>query len=82
MQAFDAGSGEPKRCVEMESWPRMERMIGTFGATVSRALLESFYATPSTEGLSVIFNRSAATASLLHFWHDTVRLCRVWATAQ
>jgi len=41
----------------MASWPRMERMIGTFGATVSRALLESFYATPSTEGLSVIFNR-------------------------
>ena len=47
----------------MASWPRMERMIGTFGATVSRALLESFYATPSTEGLSVIFNRSAAPAS-------------------
>ncbi len=60
LQAFDAASGEPKRCVEMASWPRMERMIGTFGATVSRALLESFYATPSTEGLSVIFNRSVA----------------------
>ena len=54
--------------MEMESWPRMERMIGTFGATVSRALLESFYATPSTEGLSVIFNRSAAPASLLQPW--------------
>ena len=58
-QAFDAGSGEPKRCVEMAGWPRMARLIGPFGATVSRALLESFYATPSTEGLSVIFNRSA-----------------------
>ena len=33
LQAFDAASGEPKRCVEMASWPRMERMIGTFGAT-------------------------------------------------
>ena len=38
----------------------MERMMDTFGATVSRALLESFYATPSTEGLSVIFNRCPA----------------------
>ncbi len=57
LQAFDPVSGEPKRCVEMASWPRMERMMGTFGATISRALLESFYATPSTEGLSVIFNR-------------------------
>ena len=59
-QAFDPVSGEPKRCVEMEGWPRMERMMDTFGATVSRALLESFYATPSTEGLSVIFNRCLA----------------------
>ena len=46
--------------MEMEGWPRMERMMDTFGATVSRALLESFYATPSTEGLSVIFNRCRA----------------------
>ena len=51
----------------MASWPRMERMIGTFGATVSRALLESFYATPSTEGLSVIFNRSVASVSALAY---------------
>lgn len=56
-QAFDPMSGEPRQCIEMESWPRVERMTETFGATVGRALLESFYATASTEGLSVIFNR-------------------------
>ena len=48
----------------MESWPRMERMTETFGATVGRALLESFYATASTEGLSVIFNRCALMMSI------------------
>ncbi|BDA43970.1 hypothetical protein COCOBI_05-1540 [Coccomyxa sp. Obi] len=58
-QAFDPMSGGPRQCIEMESWPRMERMTETFGATVGRALLESFYATASTEGLSVIFNRTA-----------------------
>jgi hypothetical protein len=62
MQAFDPGSGEPRQCVEMASWPRMERMTETFGATVGRALLESFYASATTEGLSVIFNRCAAQA--------------------
>ncbi len=50
-------SGGPRQCINMESWPRMERMTETFGATIGRALLESFYATASTEGLSVIFNR-------------------------
>ena len=59
----------------------MERMMDTFGATVSRALLESFYATPSTEGLSVIFNRclahvcwSSAHAASARPLHET--LCR------
>lgn len=61
MQAFDPVSGGPRQCIEMESWPRMERMTETFGATVGRALLESFYATASTEGLSVIFNRCVAS---------------------
>jgi hypothetical protein len=44
----------------------MERMTETFGATVGRALLESFYATASTEGLSVIFNRCAWRLPRLH----------------
>ena len=57
MQAFDPASGLPRQSLEMESWPRMERMTETFGATVGRALVESFYATATTEGLSVIFNR-------------------------
>ena len=61
-QAFDPVSGGPQQCIDMESWPRMERMTETFGATVGRALLESFYATASTEGLSVIFNRLVSKA--------------------
>ena len=56
-QAFDPLGGGPRQSIEMEAWPRMERMTETFGATIGRALLESFYATASTEGLSVIFNR-------------------------
>ena len=56
-QAFDPATGEPKQSVEMEGWPRMERMTETFGATVGRALIESFWPSATTEGLSVVFNR-------------------------
>lgn len=63
-------SGLPRQSLEMESWPRMERMTETFGATVGRALLESFYATATTEGLSVIFNRCApGVANALAYVH-------------
>jgi hypothetical protein len=45
------------RYVEMASWPRMERVSESFGSTLKRAIIESFYPSPAAEGVSVMFDR-------------------------
>eukprot|EP00891_Asterochloris_glomerata_P008904 jgi/Astpho2/8904/Aster-x0372 len=57
-QAFDGSTGLPRRCVEMSSWPRMDRLGGSFWLHLKRALLESFFPTSTSEGVSVMFDRN------------------------
>lgn len=56
-QAFDGKTGLPYKAVEMRSWPKMERMSGSFRRTFTRAVIESFYATDTSEGIWVMFRR-------------------------
>lgn len=53
-RAFDGATGQPTECVEMESWPRMERLVESFSTHVRRALVEAFYPTRTTEGIQVL----------------------------
>ena len=57
LQAFDGSTGLPRRCVEMSSWPRMDRLGGSFWLHLKRALVESFFPTSTSEGVSVMFDR-------------------------
>ena len=57
LQAFDGSTGLPRRCVEMNSWPRMDRLGGSFWLHLKRALVESFFPTSTSEGVSVMFDR-------------------------
>lgn len=41
----------------MASWPRMDRLGGSFRLHLQRALVESFFPTHTTEGISVLFDR-------------------------
>ena len=43
--------------MEMAGWPKLESVSETFGVTLRRALVEAFWATSTTEGVSVIFDR-------------------------
>jgi len=56
-QAFNPETGGPARCVEMASWPKLDSVSETFGATLRRALVEAFWATSTSEGMSVLFDR-------------------------
>ncbi|KAK9843785.1 hypothetical protein WJX81_006264 [Elliptochloris bilobata] len=58
-QAFNPETGGPARCVEMAGWPKLDSVSETFGATLRRALVEAFWATSTTEGVSVLFDRTA-----------------------
>ena len=71
-QAFNAETGGPARCVEMAGWPKLESVTETFGATLRRALLEAFWATSTTEGVSVLFDRRGAAACLLLVEHGVL----------
>ncbi len=64
-QAFNPETGEPARCVEMAGWPKLESVSETFGSTLRRALVEAFWATSTTEGVSVLFDRCATAAAWL-----------------
>ena len=59
MQAFDFETGLPKRAVKMLSWPLMNQLSRPFWDHLGRAALESFVPTKTTEGLMVMFDRSA-----------------------
>lgn len=66
VQAFDGKTGLPYKAVEMRSWPKMERISGSIRRTFTRAVIESFYATDTSEGIWVMFRRYASPSGSCH----------------
>ncbi|KAK9807907.1 hypothetical protein WJX73_000144 [Symbiochloris irregularis] len=58
-QAFNPASGLPFHYVEMESWPKMLRLSEGFLVLLGRAVLECFWSTNTSEGVSVLLDRNA-----------------------